>query len=142
VGFGATDDSGTATTGIVGSGPQASRISRFPSEERGGGHATGQRQVIRLRWLDTTADAITIHDGKGWPGGPKAAAALHEFPRIGEFVIPTPDGRLPIGPSFASNWAHDTTRSSRRSASRAGQGVPRPFRVFRVFRAHLLDCRA
>ena len=80
----------------------------------------GQRvqQLIRLRWLDTTADAITIYDGKGRPGRParthivplvvKAAAALREFPRVGEFVISTSGGRLPIEPSTASNWAHET----------------------------------
>jgi integrase len=80
----------------------------------------GQRvqQLIRLRWLDTTADAFTIYDGKGRPGRParahvvpllaKAAAALREFPRTGEFVITTSGGRLPIEPSTASNWAHDT----------------------------------
>lgn len=80
----------------------------------------GQRvqQLIRLRWLDTTADTITIYDGKGRPGRPprahvvpllpKAAAALREFPRIGEFVVSTSDGRLPIEPSTASNWARET----------------------------------
>ena len=80
----------------------------------------GQRvqQLIRLRWLDTTADAITIYDCKGRPGRParahvvpllaKAAAALREFPRVGEYVISTSRGRLPIEPSTASNWAHDT----------------------------------
>jgi integrase len=80
----------------------------------------GQRvqQLIRLRWLDVTADAITIYDGKGRPGRParahvvpllaKAAAALREFPRAGEFVITTSGGRLPIEPSTASNWAHQT----------------------------------
>lgn len=80
----------------------------------------GQRvqQLIRLRWLDVMADAITIYDGKGRPGRParahvvpllaKAAAALREFPRAGEFVITTSGGRLPIEPSTASNWAHET----------------------------------
>lgn len=80
----------------------------------------GQRvqQLIRLRWLDVTADAITIYDGKGRPGRParahvvpllaKAGAALREFPRAGEFVISTSNGRLPIEASTASNWAHDT----------------------------------
>ncbi len=38
----------------------------------------------------------------------KAAAALREFPRGGAFVISTSGGRLPIEPSTASNWAHDT----------------------------------
>lgn len=38
----------------------------------------------------------------------KAAAALREFPRAGEFVISTSRGRLPIEPSTASNWAHET----------------------------------
>jgi len=76
------------------------------------------QQLIRLRWLDTTADAITIYDGKGRPGRParahvvpllaKAAAALREFSRVGEFAISTSSGRLPIEPSTASNWAHDT----------------------------------
>ena len=80
----------------------------------------GQRvqQLIRLRWLDTTADAITIYDAKGRPGRParahvvpllaKAAAAMREYPRVGEFVISASGGRLPIEPSTASNWAHDT----------------------------------
>ena len=80
----------------------------------------GQRvqQLIRLRWLDVTADAITIYDGKGRPGRParahvvpllaKATATLREFPRAGEFVISTSGGRLPIEPSTASNWAHET----------------------------------
>ncbi|MBL8325623.1 MAG: integrase [Rubrivivax sp.] len=80
----------------------------------------GQRvqQLIRLRWLDTTADAITIYDGKGRPGRParahvvpllaKAATALREFPRAGAFVVSTSGGRLPIEPSTASNWAHET----------------------------------
>lgn len=80
----------------------------------------GQRvqQLIRLRWLDTTADTITIYDGKGRPCRPprahvvpllpKAAAALREFSRLGEFVVSTSDGRLPIEPSTASNWARET----------------------------------
>jgi integrase len=76
------------------------------------------QQLFRLRWLDTTADAITIYDGKGRPGRParthvvpllaKAAAALREFARAGEFVVSTSGGRLPIEPSTASNWAHET----------------------------------
>jgi integrase len=76
------------------------------------------QQLIRLRWLDTTADTITIYVGKGRPGRParthivpllaNAAAAPREFPRVGEFVISTSSGRLPIEPSTASNWAHET----------------------------------
>jgi hypothetical protein len=67
------------------------------------------------------ADRRRDHDlrrqGSAWAPCPRACGAAagqgrgdtaRELPRAGEFAISTSGGRLPIEPSTASNWAHET----------------------------------
>ena len=79
----------------------------------------GQRvhQFVKLRWVDTGADAFTIFDVKGRPGqGPRphvlqllqrADSAVQEFERQGEYVMTTTNGRCPIEATTVTGWAHD-----------------------------------
>lgn len=79
----------------------------------------GQRvhQFVKLRWVDTGADAFTIFDAKGRPGqAPRphvlpllrnAASVIQEFERQGEYVLTTTKGRCPIGATTVTGWAHD-----------------------------------
>ncbi|MDE2274840.1 MAG: integrase [Burkholderiales bacterium] len=77
----------------------------------------GQRieQLVRLRWADVRADAITIHDAKGRPGqGPRAhtvpitkgpARDLQALERVGDHVFSTTKGVKPISGTTLSGWA-------------------------------------
>lgn len=82
--------------------------------------AGGQRvhQLVKLRWVDTGTDAFTIFDAKGRPGQaprphtvpllPKAATAIQEFGREGEYVMSSTKGLRPIEATTVTGWAHDT----------------------------------
>jgi integrase len=77
----------------------------------------GQRieQLVRLRWADVRADAITIRDAKGRPGqGPRAhtvpitegaARDLQALERVGGHVFSTTKGVKPISGTTLSGWA-------------------------------------
>jgi integrase len=77
----------------------------------------GQRieQLVRLRWADVRADAITIYDIKGRPGQgarthtvPVTKAAVRDlqaFVRGGDYVFSTTQGVKPISGTTLSGWA-------------------------------------
>ena len=74
-------------------------------------------QLVKLRWVDTSVDTLTIFDAKGRPGqGPrphvlpllrKIASTMQEFERQGEYVMTTTKGRRPIEATTVTGWAHD-----------------------------------
>jgi integrase len=77
----------------------------------------GQRieQLVRLRWADVRADAITIHDAKGRPGqGARAhtvpitkgaARDMQALERVGDHVFSTTKGVKSIFGTTLSGWA-------------------------------------
>lgn len=101
----------------------------------------GQRleQLVRLRWADVHADAITIHDAKGRMGpGPRAhtvplitgdARDLQVFDRAGEHVFSATPGSKPIADTTLLRWVAGVVGSRPSvelpapSSGRCGHGV-------------------
>lgn len=77
----------------------------------------GQRieQLVNLKTLNCTPDAITLHDGKGRPGRPprphtapltkRAATALEECAPTGLFALSTDNGKTHLAGTTLSAWA-------------------------------------